>query len=71
MLPFTITLSAPSLAQVAVVFSTANGTAIAGSDYLPVQNLNVSFPPGTTSVTRNVTLLGDNAVEGNETFTPT
>jgi hypothetical protein len=47
--------------------STANGTATSGSDYTAAST-TLSFPPGTTSQTFRVTVLGDSAPEPNETF---
>jgi hypothetical protein len=52
--------------------STRNGTAVAGSsgaaDYLPITNQVVSFGPGETTKDVVLTLLGDFAVEPNETI---
>ena len=52
--------------------STRNGTAVAGSsgaaDYLPITTQVVSFGPGETTKDVVLTLLGDFAVEPNETI---
>jgi hypothetical protein len=52
-----------------VLFSTANGTATAGSDYVAKTNQLVTFPAGTTGQNVAVTVKGDTAPEPNETFT--
>jgi Calx-beta domain/Subtilase family len=64
---FTITLSSASSQTVSVNFSTADGTATAGSDYL-ANSGTLTFNPGET--TKNITVLinGDSLTEGNETF---
>ncbi len=54
---FQVSLSPPNIQQsVTVNFSTANGTAIAGLDYIPVSG-TLSFPPATTTETVDVTLI--------------
>ena len=64
---FTVTLSAASGQPVTVQYSTANGTATAGSDF---QNASgtLTFAPGVTSKTITVAVLGDQMFEPNETF---
>ena len=64
---FTVTLSAPSPQTVAVNYTTANGTAAAGSDYAAISG-NLTFAPGSTSRTVAVAIMGDTAVEADETF---
>ncbi len=64
---FTVTLSNPSSQNVAVNFATANGTAVAGSDYTATAG-TVTFNPGDTSKTVPVSVLGDTLYEANETF---
>ena len=66
-LAFTITLSAAQTLPVSVSWSTANGTAIAGSDFSP-RSGQVVFAPGQTSRTVLVPVTGDTAVEADETF---
>src|SRR5262249_2901702 len=66
-LTFTATLSAPSGQTVAFTYTTANGTAAAGSDYV-AKSGSVSFFPGTTSQTISITVNGDTVAEGDETF---
>jgi len=68
---FAVTLSPASTATVTVQVATANGTAQAGSDYTAVGPTTVTFTPGTTSQTFSVPILGDTAVEPDETFTVT
>jgi chitinase len=65
---FRVTLSAPSLGDVTVRFSTTSGTATGGSDYNTVTNALVTLPAGVTQVNRSVTIIGDAAVEANEAF---
>ena len=70
---FTVTLSAASAQSVTVSYSTADGPndgtgATAGSDYL-AESGTVTFSPGQTSKTITVTVLGDDTVELDETFT--
>ncbi len=67
-LTFTITLSNPSAFPVTVNFATADGTALAGSDYVATYG-TLTFAPGETSQTVTVTILGDATVESDETFT--
>jgi probable HAF family extracellular repeat protein len=64
---FTVTLSASASQPVTVSYSTANGTATAGSDYQPASG-TVTFDVGQTSQTISVLVNGDRAGEPNETF---
>lgn len=67
---FTLTLSAAVDAPVTVTLNTADGTAtIAGNDYEAITGGTVTFAPGETTKTFNVTVNGDTTVETNETFT--
>jgi alpha-tubulin suppressor-like RCC1 family protein len=62
-----VRLSAPSTHTVTVSFQTTNGTATAGSDY--VDDIGtLTFDPGVVGVAINLRVLGDAAVEPNETF---
>jgi endoglucanase len=63
-----VRLSQPSTSTVTVAYTTADGTAKAGSDYVAVSG-TVSFAPGVTSRTIAVSILGDLLAEGIETFT--
>lgn len=65
---FTVTLSEVSGSTVTVNYATSNGTATAGSDYIAASG-TLTFPPGDTSKTISVTIVGDTQVEPNETFT--
>ncbi len=65
---FAVTLSAPSARSITVDWSTANGTAVAGSDYTAASG-TLTFAPGTTSQTLTVLVTGDALDEANETFT--
>jgi hypothetical protein len=62
----TVSLSAPINQTLKVNYSTANGTATAGSDYQAVSG-RLSFPRGTTSRTISVPVIGDTVRESNET----
>ncbi|MEW6257959.1 MAG: Calx-beta domain-containing protein [Pseudomonadota bacterium] len=67
-LAFTVTLSAPATGAVSVAYATANGTALAGSDYV-ARSGTVTFAPGETSKVIYVDVVGDGTVEANETLT--
>jgi len=64
---FTVTLSNPSSFPVTVNYSTADGTATAGSDYVVIQG-TLTFSPGETTNTISAPILDDLIYEGNETF---
>ncbi|MBR7799336.1 beta strand repeat-containing protein, partial [Undibacterium fentianense] len=64
---YTITLSSVSTAPVSVNYATANGTAIAGSDYAAALG-TVTFAPGETSKTVTVAITNDTVFEGAENF---
>ena len=59
---FNVSLSAPSTSTVSVNYTTANGSATAGSDYTAAGGL-ITFPPGNTSQTVSVVIAGDTTVE--------
>jgi probable HAF family extracellular repeat protein len=65
---FTVSLSEPTTATVAVNFITANGSAIAGVDY-NFANGTLLFSPGQVSRTVNVAVRGDRSREADESFT--
>jgi hypothetical protein len=50
-------------------FATANGSALAGSDYGAKALTGLTIPAGQTSKTFTVTVYGDTAIEANESFT--
>ncbi len=64
---FTVTLSAASTSAVTVSFATADGTAVAGSDYV-ARSGTLTFAPGETQKTLAVNAIGDAVVEPNESF---
>jgi hypothetical protein len=65
---FPVTLSSASAQTVSVDFATADGTAIAGTDYLTT-NGTVTFAPGTTSQMVPVTILADPVKDPTVAFT--
>jgi probable HAF family extracellular repeat protein len=65
---FTVQLSVPTTSAVRVNFATANGTALAGSDYSAASGALV-FNPGETSKTVTVLVNGDRTREADEQFT--
>jgi aryl-phospho-beta-D-glucosidase BglC (GH1 family) len=64
---FILTLSAASSQPVTVNFATADGTAVAGRDYV-AQSGTVTFAPGQTQATVTVTVLADPSAAGNLYF---
>ena len=66
-LRFTVRLSAAAASNVTVSLATANGTALAGSDYVAATG-SLTFTPGQTARNFDVTLNGDRTKEANETF---
>jgi hypothetical protein len=66
-LDFMVVLDAPSARSVSVAYSTVDGTARAGSDYV-AQSGQVVFAPGQTIQLLHVALLDDARAESTETF---
>lgn len=64
---FTLTLSGPSVETIAIRAVTAPGTATAGTDYNSINSV-IIFPAGTVTRTVDVAIIGDTALESNETF---
>ena len=64
---FIVTLSSPSDQTVTVHYATANGTAIAGSDYTATSG-TLTIPAGSTTGTISVPVVGDRTDEPGETF---
>jgi hypothetical protein len=64
---FTVSLSGSSAQTVTVNFATANGMALAGSDYTAVSG-TLTFAPGVTVQTVSVPVIGDLVDEDDETF---
>ena len=62
----TLTLSAASTSSVTVNYATAPGTATAGTDYTTTSG-TATFTAGTHATTITVPIVGDTAVEPNET----
>ena len=65
---FTVKLSQTSTTAVTYSIATANGTAVAGSDYVAKALTGESIPAGQTSRTFTVGIIGDTTAEPNETF---
>jgi Ca2+-binding RTX toxin-like protein len=61
------TVSRTGTAALSVDFATANGTALAGSDYI-AHTGTLTFAEGQTSQTVSITITGDISFEANETF---
>ena len=68
---FTVSLSAQASSDVVLNWSTADDTAIAGTDYTAQTNGTVTIAAGATTNTFTVATVDDAIVEGNETFTVT
>jgi hypothetical protein len=64
---FNLSLSAPSGSTVTVDYATADGSASDPSDYLAISS-TATFNPGEVSKQIAVQVVGDNAIESNETF---
>ncbi len=64
---FRVTLSPPSTQTVTVAYSTSDGTATAGSDYV-ARTGTLTFAPGQTVETAMVAVNSDTTVEPDETF---
>ena len=63
----TVTATGASSLPITMSFATADGTAIAGVDYVPAAG-SLTLPPGTTSLTAPLTIIGDLADEPDERF---
>ena len=68
---FRVELSRAAASNVTVSYSSANGTAIAPSDYKTILPGSTTFAPGQISKTIDVQINGDVTVEPDETFTLT
>jgi hypothetical protein len=64
---FTVTLNAPSTQPVTVAFTTADGTAVQGKDYVATSG-TLTFAPGQTQLTITVTILTDPTITADESF---
>lgn len=67
-LTFTISLNAVSNETVTVEYGTADNTAIAGEDYIPV-NGTITFAPGEKEKTVTVNTTGTSYLDSDESFT--
>jgi hypothetical protein len=65
---FTVSLSQASTSPVTVNVATANGSAVAGSDYQAVSITGLTFNPGVTSMTVSVPIIDDLINESTEIF---
>jgi hypothetical protein len=64
---FTVSLAPASGREVRVRYATADGTALAGADYVPASGI-LTFEPGMTARTVSVTVTGETVAESDETF---
>jgi len=62
-----LTLDSPTTKPVTVSYATTDGSATAGSDYLPAAG-TLTIPPGVTATTVRLAVLGDRVLEPDETF---
>ncbi|MBF0491558.1 MAG: FG-GAP repeat protein [Deltaproteobacteria bacterium] len=69
-LTYSVTLSNSSVQTITVDYATSDGTATAGSDYTATSG-TLTFTPGQTSKTIDVSVIGDYVVEVDETLTMT
>lgn len=65
---FVVSLDAPAASDVSIEFATADGTAVAGTDY-QASNGTLVFPATSASAQISVNVIGDGADEPAETFT--
>ncbi|MEG3439826.1 Calx-beta domain-containing protein [Pannus brasiliensis CCIBt3594] len=63
----TVTLSNPSSQTVTLKYATADGSALAGSDYLATSG-TLTFNPGETSKSFSIAVYGDSIAESDETL---
>jgi hypothetical protein len=66
---FSVSLTPASSNPVTVQVRTQDGSATAGSDYTALPPTTLTFAPGETSKSVNVTVNGDTAAESDEAFT--
>ncbi|HKP69513.1 MAG TPA: FG-GAP-like repeat-containing protein, partial [Pyrinomonadaceae bacterium] len=65
---FSVALSTASAKPISFRYTTADGTAIAGSDYNAANNTILNIQPGATSASVGILVTGDNVFEPNENF---
>ncbi|NMM50816.1 Calx-beta domain-containing protein [Marinigracilibium pacificum] len=68
---FTVSLSASPPQSVSVQYSTSDGTAEAGTDYVAATSQTLTFAASETSKTISIEVSGDNIAEPDETFSLT
>ena len=66
---FAVTLSKPYSKQVTITYSTVEGTARAGEDYVAVTNQSLVFQPNETQKNITISVVGDDNKEGDDVFT--
>jgi uncharacterized repeat protein (TIGR01451 family) len=64
---FTVSLTAPSAQAVALSYSTSDGTAVGGQDFISTNGI-LAFPPGSSNAAIAVTILPDIGIQTNRTF---
>jgi len=62
-----VSLAGATSLPVSINYSVTGGNATAGADYIGSQG-RLSFSPGTTTATINITIVNDTAIEGNESI---
>jgi YD repeat-containing protein len=67
-LTFPISIDKPLIVTTNYTVDTVDGTAIAGVDFVAISNATLVVPPGSRSAQVEVTILGDEDVEADETF---
>ena len=65
---FTVTLSPASAQTVTVNYATADGTAVAGTEFTGIPSTPLTFNPGTTTRNINVTIADDSVDEEDKTY---
>jgi hypothetical protein len=65
---FTLSLSQPWYQDIVLTYSTVDGTAEGGSDFVASTGVDVVVPAGTTAVHVSINLLDDDELEEPETF---
>ncbi|NCT70124.1 MAG: hypothetical protein GXC75_04215 [Xanthomonadaceae bacterium] len=68
-LAFTVSLDAASAQPILVLYGTFDGSATTADNDYTVTSGTLAFAPGETSKTVNVSVIGDTAIEPDETFT--
>ena len=64
----TFNLSGPIANAVDINYSTVDGSAEAGTDFIGVTGVTATIPANQTSIPIMIRIQGDNANEGNESF---